>query len=225
MDEQVALLSSALSSQMEVTDMAGQFPGIHHVKHRHQNPWELITKRRRAMARSVHASCWCWGLESEAMWRLYCHRDGPAGQGLALRTTLASLEASVAWHNLYVSPVSYRHYHEGPAFDDELDPFLHKRKGFEHEHEVRLLRFDAPHFHALNTAVGFEFDITPPAELPHDIYIDWSPWDVIDAIVVSPYSTANYEAAARHAITAVDPSLAGRVVLSVLSERRYGPDF
>jgi hypothetical protein len=47
-----------------------------------------------------------------------------------MRTTLAQLEASVAPHDLYVSPVTYRHYHDGPAFNDDLDQFMHKRKGF-----------------------------------------------------------------------------------------------
>jgi hypothetical protein len=55
--------------------------------------------------------------------------DGP-GVGVAMRTTLAQLEASVAPHDLYVSPVTYRHYHDGPAFNDDLDQFMHKRKGF-----------------------------------------------------------------------------------------------
>jgi hypothetical protein len=73
------------------------------------------------MTQSTHACCWAAGDESEPLWRLYCTDDGPCGVGIALRTTLAKLEASIEPHDLYVSPVTYRHYHEGPAFDDELD--------------------------------------------------------------------------------------------------------
>ena len=49
-----------------------------------------------------------------------------------------------------MSPITYRYYHEGDAFDDELDPFMHKRMGFEHECEVRLLKYDDGH----NIGVG-----------------------------------------------------------------------
>lgn len=158
------------------------------------------------------------------MWRLYC-RDGEEGQGLALRTTLGRLEDSVAGHDLYVSPVTYRRYHIGPAFNDGIDPFMHKRQGFEHEREVRLLKFDEDYFRAANAAISSDEDIAPalPAEPPEYIYVDWSLAAVIQAIVVSPYASEIYEANARHQIAAIDPSLAARIELSVLSERRYPP--
>lgn len=76
------------------------------------------------------------------LWRLYCMDDRRPGLGVALRTTLAQLEMSVAPQDLYVSPITYRHYHEGSAFNDERDSFMHKRKGFFAEHELRLLYAD-----------------------------------------------------------------------------------
>ncbi len=85
-------------------------------------------------------------MKSEALWRLYCK---PPCKGVALRTTLAKLEKSVAPHDLYISPIKYRPYHEGPGFDDDLDPFMHKRQGFSAENEVRLLKVDDAHFGAL----------------------------------------------------------------------------
>jgi hypothetical protein len=48
----------------------------------------------------------------------------------------------VAAHDLYVSPIKYRLYHEGPAFTDEMDSLLHKRRGFQAESELRILKFD-----------------------------------------------------------------------------------
>src|ERR1700684_3731159 len=77
------------------------------------------------------------GDESETLWRLYCKDDkwctkdasctkeeAIAGAGVALETRLGNLEASVEPHDLYVSPIIYRHYHEGEAFNDERDPFM-----------------------------------------------------------------------------------------------------
>jgi hypothetical protein len=71
------------------------------------------------------------------------------GGGVALRTTLDRLKASVEAHDLYVTPINYRRYHDGPAFTDEMDSLLHKRLGFEAEHELCLLRFDEGHYGAL----------------------------------------------------------------------------
>ena len=87
------------------------------------------------------------------MWRLYCRDGGKEGQGVALRSTLEKIEASVAHHDLFVSPIKYRYYHEGDAFDDELDVFMHKRMGFKNECEVRLLKYDHTHYIELTTAL------------------------------------------------------------------------
>jgi hypothetical protein len=179
-----------------------------------EDSWTRMTRLRRARTRSAHASCWSAGDESEAIWRLYCADDGCQGVGVALRTTLASLEESVAAHDLYVSPITYLRYHEAPPFADEMDSLLHKRHGFAAESELRLLKFDQAHFSALvpkDAAVS---------ELPDHIYVDWVLSDVIDEIVVSPYAGENYEASVREAIKTTDPNLADRVTLSVLNERR-----
>jgi hypothetical protein len=139
--------------------------------------------------------------------------------GVAFRTTLDRLEASVEAHDLYVSPIRYLPYHTAPPFTDEMDPLLHKRHGFAAEREVRLLKFDEAHFRAL-----VPNDASVP-ELHEHIYVDWVLSDVIEEIIVSPYADMNYEDLVRHAIKAIDPSLAGRVRLSELHERRYAPNF
>jgi hypothetical protein len=126
-----------------------------------------------------------------------------------------------------------RYYHEGPAFNNELDPFMHKRRGFEYEHEVRLLKYDQSHYlklasHYIESAAvltsGCPSRAEPP-ELPKRIFLDWSPFDVIDRITISPYATSEYETAVKDAIASIDPSLLEKVELSVLSERRYNPNF
>jgi hypothetical protein len=224
-DDQVAIFGGSQAAELMFAVMPQHYPDMRALVGRMRDPWELMTKQRLAMVRAAHAICWRAGTESEAMWRLYCRGDGPDGQGLALRSTLGRLEASVALHDLYVSPIRYRLYHEGPAFNDEIDPFMHKRQGFEHEQEVRLVHFDARHFRSANGALSAEEEEPPPPDLPVYMHLDWSLADVIEMIDVSPYASQDYEERARREITAVDPSVGSRFELSVLSERRYAPNF
>ncbi|HEX3414112.1 MAG TPA: hypothetical protein VHT00_20585, partial [Stellaceae bacterium] len=73
----------------------------------------------------------------------------------------------MAAHDLYVSPITYRPYHEGPAFTDEMDSLLHKRHGFAAERELRILKFDEAHYSALVPE-----DATV-SELPEHINVNW----------------------------------------------------
>ena len=217
----------------QVPIFAGQQGGLtmmmQHAAARHSGPaglyrdlWGEMTKRRRAKTRSAHAICWSWGDESEAMWSLYC-KDGKDDQGLALRSTLAKLEESVVHENVYVSPLKYRLYQEGPAFNNELDAFMHKRRGFRHEQEVRVVMFDRAHFGELSRLLIENPTAPPPPDLPEYRYLDWSPTNCVEAITISPYASEAYESAARSAIEVLDPKVS--VELSVLSERRYAPQF
>jgi hypothetical protein len=218
-EAQIPLLIGAASRRAMMNCVAAHYPGMAKSMPPDEDLWIRITRLRRARTRSAHASCWSAGDESEALWRLYCADDGCRGAGVALRTTLARLEASVDAHDLYVSPITYLPYHEAPAFTDEMDPLLHKRHGFAAERELRLLKFDEAHFSALVP----KHESVP--ELPEHIYLDWVLSDVIDEIIVSPYADVNFEYLVRRAINATDPNLGDRVALSVLHERRYPPGF
>jgi hypothetical protein len=218
-DDQVVLFGGSYQMRTMYTSVAAHYPPGAMSLPEWEDPWARMTRLRRARTRSTHACCWAAGDESEALWRLYCTNDGPRGLGVALRTTLGQLEASVAAHDLYVSPVTYRHYHEGPAFNDELDSFMHKRRGFFAENELRLLLVDNAQFGAL---------INTPAttvELPEHLFVGWPAADVITDIVLSPYAEEHFEHQARAAIEAADASLRDRVILSVLNPRRYAPGF
>lgn len=227
-DDQVAIFGGAQLTEMMMRSVAAYYPDMQLPRYpdrqvpRSRDLWREMTQRRRAKTRSAHAICWSSGDESEAMWKLYCS-DGGQGQGLALRSQLAKLEESVAGHDLIVSPVTYRFFHEGDAFDDELDPFMHKRKGFAYEQEVRLLKYDEGHYFALNSFLRGNATAASPDELPKYIFLYWSLLKAIDSITVSPYASEAYESKARDAITTIDPKLA--VELSVLSERRYAANF
>jgi hypothetical protein len=185
-----------------------------------EDPWARITRLRRARTRSAHASCWSHGDQCEALWRLYCFHDRCQGVGVALKTTLACLKQSVSAHNLHVSPITYLKYDEAPAFTDDMQPLMHKRHAFFAEQELRLLKFDEAQFNAL----GPEKRIVP--ELAKHIYLDnWVLRDVINEIIISPYADVGYEQWVRDAIKTADASLADRVALSELHERRYAPAF
>jgi hypothetical protein len=62
-------------------------------------------------------------------------------------------------------------------------------------------------------------------ELPEHIFLEWSPAAVIEKITISPYADESYEKKARDAVASIDPSIVDRVELSVLSGRRYAPQF
>lgn len=149
LDDQVALFSS--SNVMMMDQIAPHYSGMNVPRRVNRDLWEITRQRRRAKTRSAYASCWSWGEESEAMWKLYCTTEParPAGVGLALRSTFAKLERSVARHGLLVHPIRYRPYHTGAAFNDELDSFFHKRQGFAREQEVRVLAYDEKRYMAL----------------------------------------------------------------------------
>jgi hypothetical protein len=202
MDEQTLLLIGAESQRATNRIMQNHYSGMaSSMVPDDEDSWTRITRLRRAKTRSAHASCWSAGEESEALWRLYSADDGCPGVGIALQTTLARLEESVAPHDLYVSPITYVRYHEARPFTDEMDHLLHKRHGFSAERELRLLKFDQAHYGALATKDA------SASELPQHVYMDWVLRDVIDEIVISPYAGKNYEDLARVAINATDPNL------------------
>jgi hypothetical protein len=220
MEVQNLLLSGAGSKRAMLNSVFAWFPGMGRLEPPDEDPWLRIRRWRRARTRSSHASCWSAGDESEPLWRLYCN-DGCPGVGVALRTTLARLKASVATHDLCIHPIKYLRYHEAPAFTDDMAPLLHKRHGFRAEQELRLLKFNQAHYNAL---VPKDASVL---ELPEHIYLDWVLRDAIDEIIISPYADATYDESVRQAIKTTDPDLTDRVKLelSELHERRYAPLF
>jgi len=219
MEQQDAVLMNVASRQHMYDAIASHFPGMSIPTRANEDPWALITRLRRARIRSAHASCWSRGYESELLWRLYCADDGCQGLGVALRTTLACLKQSVGVHNLDVRAITYLKYQEAASFKDDMAPLFHKRHGFTDERELRLLKFTEEHFKKL-----IPKDASIP-DLKKHIHLKWALRDVIDEIVISPYADDEYEQRVREAIKTADPSLAGRVVLSELHERRYAALF
>jgi hypothetical protein len=84
-------------------------------------------------------SCWhCNPHQSAAMWELYLKSD----EGVAIRTTFAGMKRAFAAtpDEIYPAVVKYLDYTTDvyPQFNAFLQ-VAHKRKNFEHEHEVRLI--------------------------------------------------------------------------------------
>lgn len=172
-----------------------------HVRHR-----QLIA-RRRALLRSAHASCWRWGDESEAMWRLYC----ADGSGVAIRSTFQKLQDSIKDASTVVSAIAYIDYNTERfvRHREAYDPALHKRKAFEHEQEVRVLRFSQVDFDRAGTDESHS--------APERVDIAWNADAVIDRIVPNPRATDGYVEEVTRAVERVSRSLVSTVQASNLA--------
>lgn len=127
----------------------------------------------------------CWyesEHESEAMWNLYSR----AHEGIAIRTDFRSLADSFKDdRDIFIGRVSYIDYEKDSMQDDNLfRPFLYKRKGFEHEREVRALTI------ALPSHIG---PSKGPLDMSQAIYsvgtyckVDLS--QLVSEVVVAPYA-------------------------------------
>lgn len=149
----------ALSSAMEEADIrrmreaaeayighsaAAKRLGIEYVDDDPEQEARLLASHRetwRANRRRVFLSCWYRANhESAAMWGLYCGRDG---RGLAIQTTFGRLERALpdaCPHRVHLANVEYTDYQRRiTTVGNGLQPFLRKRRHFEHEHELRGL--------------------------------------------------------------------------------------
>lgn len=88
-----------------------------------------------------HVGINCWHLnnhESAAMWQLYIQSN----EGVAIQSTYKNLRDCFrpSSQDVHLGLVKYIDYEkEFFAADNMLNPFVHKRKSFEHEKEVRAL--------------------------------------------------------------------------------------
>jgi hypothetical protein len=97
----------------------------------------------KAWRKYVAINCWHENrYESAAMWKLYLK----SGEGVAICTTFDRLTKSFVGNEpIYVGRINYIDYdtdvmREGYSFSS----FLHKRKSFEHEKEIRALLWKPP---------------------------------------------------------------------------------
>lgn len=96
------------------------------------------TSHRQATAHAVYVNCWHMNdRESAAMWRLYAKSN----EAIAVRSTYQKLCSLLPDEpTMYCTRVRYIDY--GVDFIDPgnmFNPFVHKRRSFEHEREVRVV--------------------------------------------------------------------------------------
>jgi hypothetical protein len=101
---------------------------------------EQVEPFRQALPRYTVVNCWHMNEGgSAAMWRLYLK----SGEGVAIRSTFQRLTESFSEFEpaVYIGVVKYADYErEWIPEGYTLYPFVHKRRSFEHEREVRALR-------------------------------------------------------------------------------------
>jgi hypothetical protein len=130
----------------------------------------------------------CWHAsddESYAMWELYC--PSPT-TGVAVRTTLSKLQASVGtWP---VRPINYS------AFTDQIDNDLafRKRPPFWYEQEYRMCVWKEP---------GEGLDAGYP--------LPWKPEEWLDSVIVHPKATDAFVQVIRWLVQQTAPKLSARI--------------
>jgi len=124
----------------------------------------------------------CWHMnehESAAMWRLYAKTN----EAICIQSTYERLRQCLD-EKTYIGEVKYIDYNTDaiPEYDS-VSAFLHKRKSFEHEREVRAIIQELP-----TTSENYEnYDAAPPdSGISKKVNLD----QLIEAIYIAPFSPA-----------------------------------
>jgi len=139
---------------------------------------EMLQDINKNALKNIYVNCWRLdNSESEAMWKLYC----PNNKGVAIQTTYRKLSASVSnIERLYIGTVTYLDYRTQnmPRRFNALRPIMHKRKAFEHEKEVRIVKVEG--------------SIMNSSETPKGIEIKWDFSKAVENVYVNPYAPEWY---------------------------------
>lgn len=146
---------------------------------------ENLSKIIEQMRKNIVVNCWHANeYESAAMWKVYLKSD----EGIAIRSTFERLKRSfdgITDQEIYIGLVRYIDYgqewiHPGNIFYQ----FVHKRKQFEYEREVRAIVSLSP-----QVSKGEAYWDTKPV-VEHGIYLPVALETLIEQVVVCP--TAPY---------------------------------
>jgi hypothetical protein len=122
--------------------------------------------------------------ESAAMWKLYV----PSGEGVAIQSTFKRLAKSFdlcTRDDVFIGQVKYIDYDtEWFPEDSIFYPFLHKRKSFEHEHELRAIISRYPWKNTYEWPPS-EIDLKQEAFVDGE-YVDVDSDTLVERIFVSP---------------------------------------
>lgn len=154
------------------------------------NKPELIIKVRTLHRLTTYINCWRVSHdESDAMWKLYC---GRLKNGVAMQTTYRELSKSIIDPNVYLGCVRYIDYQNGSIpLDNMFNVFMYKRKAFQYEREVRLIKQIPQEI----KSVEAEFEEESARKInPPGIKITANLENLIKHVYVNPYaSDDNYK--------------------------------
>ena len=130
----------ATSYDTEYFDESGNYTQTIPYEEKDPDDQDLWADVHQQSVREVFINCWySYPHDSPAMWAIYA---SPA-DGVAIGSTVGRLRSSLASasQRIYVGRVEYLDYErDNPGyFRNMLQPFFIKRRGFDHEHEVRAL--------------------------------------------------------------------------------------
>ena len=140
----------------------------------------LLHDHIRDQRRLVMVNCWHENeYESDAMWKLYSGH----GEGVAIKTDFSSLKKSLLGEDVvFIGMVEYVDYDSTFIKENNpVAPFMHKRKGFEHEREVRAI------IRKLNI-IGREIVVGGPELYKTGIYHEVDTDTLIKEVIVPPYA-------------------------------------
>jgi hypothetical protein len=127
---------------------------------------EALAEGSKAAVRSMFNNCWHVNdHESAAMWKLYLKTN----EGICIQSKFNLLEESLKGdaNRIFLGLVNYIDYEtEMIDWGNVLNPFVHKRKSFEHERELRALIWESK----LSSQLGIRVKINP-AILISNIYV------------------------------------------------------
>jgi hypothetical protein len=149
---------------------------------------ETMRQFRESLRRNVAISCWHIAeCESTAMWNTYAAK----GSGIAIRTTYPRILDSLASCPVptFIGKVNYVDYETAivgtPNF---ISPFVHKRREFESERELRIVTTRVP-----TTKQGDDSVLDYSLSLPPGVLAPIDLEAMIERIVLAP-QTADWQA-------------------------------
>lgn len=168
-----------------------------------------LAKQTQMLCYATYASCWRLdNFESVAMWERWCS----GGNGLAVALSYARLAASANYHQVFIGCVRYIDYatETFPDWQWKNHAFMHKRREFSDEREVRII------YHANGWAGADGRRSVGKHDLDAVAFIPWNAEELIERVILSPDADKLTESAVVRSIGAFAPRLADKVVTSRL---------
>jgi hypothetical protein len=146
----------------------------------------------KAIRQAIFLSCWHMNeYESAAMWKLYLESN----EGIAIQSTYKRLKDSfIGEEQIYMGTVKYIDFQtEWIDATNMMSPFMHKRKSYEHEREVRALIMKLP-------IVGDKLDLSKES-ITDGLKVKINMEVLIERIYVAPYSPRWFEELVKSVVT------------------------